>query len=49
MSDSPRRSRHPWLNTDSPSQWNGLVARMEARSPNLKMVSYYRWPEIGAL
>ncbi len=49
MSDSPRRSRHPWLISDSLSRWNGLVARMEAHSPNLKMVSYYRWPEIGAL
>ncbi len=48
MSDSPRRSRHPWLNTDSPSRWNALVAGVRARSPNLKMVSYYRWPEIGA-
>ena len=49
MSDSPRRSRHSWLNTDSPARWNALVAGMKARSPNLKMVSYYRWPEIGAL
>jgi hypothetical protein len=49
MSDSPRRSRHPWLKQDSPSRWNGLVAGMKAHSPNLKMVSYYRWPEIGAL
>jgi hypothetical protein len=49
MSNSPRRSRHPWLKQDSPSRWNGLVAGMKARSPNLKMVSYYRWPEIGAL
>lgn len=48
MSDSPRRSRHPWLKQDSPSRWNGLVAGMKAHSPNLKMVSYYRWPEIGA-
>jgi hypothetical protein len=49
MSNSPRRSRHPWLKTDSPSRWNALVAGMRAHSPNLKMVSYYRWPEIGAL
>jgi hypothetical protein len=49
MSDSPRRSPHPWLKTDSPSRWNALVAGMKAHSPNLKMVSYYRWPEIGAL
>lgn len=48
MSDSPRRSPHPWLLRDSPSRWNALVAGMRANSPNLKMVSYYRWPEIGA-
>jgi hypothetical protein len=49
MSDSPRRSPHPWLIQDSPSRWNALVAGMKAHSPNLKMLSYYRWPEIGAL
>jgi hypothetical protein len=49
MSDSPRRSRHPWLKTDSLARWNALVAGIRTRSPNLKMVSYYRWPEIGAL
>jgi hypothetical protein len=49
MSASLRRSRHPWLKTDSLSRWNALVSRVEARSPDLKMVSYYRWPEIGAL
>lgn len=48
MSDSPRHTRHQWLKTDSPSRWNALVAGVRARSPNLKMVSYYRWPEIGA-
>lgn len=48
MSDSPRRSPHPWLIQDSPSRWNALVAGMKAHSPNLKMLSYYRWPEIGA-
>lgn len=49
MSDSPRRSPHPWLIQDSPGRWNALVAGMRAHSPNLKMVSYYRWPQIGAL
>jgi hypothetical protein len=49
MSNSPRRSPHPWLKQDSPSRWNALVAGMKAHSPNLKMVSYYRWPQIGAL
>lgn len=49
MSDSPRRSPHPWLKRDSPARWNALVAGMKAHSPDLKMVSYYRWPEIGAL
>jgi hypothetical protein len=48
MSDAPRRSIHPWLNQDSAARWRGLVARMEARSPDLKMVSYYRWPQVGA-
>ena len=48
MSDSPRRSPHPWLIQDSPSRWNALVAGMKSHSPNLKMVSYYRWPQIGA-
>lgn len=49
MSDSPRRSPHPWLNRDSPERWNALVAAARAHSPNLRMISYYRWPEIGAL
>lgn len=49
MSNSPRRSPHPWLIQDSPSRWNALVAGMKAHSPNLKMLSYYRWPQIGAL
>jgi hypothetical protein len=49
MSDSPRPSTHPWLKTDSPARWNGLVAHMVLRSPDLKMISYYRWPQIGAL
>jgi hypothetical protein len=49
MSASPRRSPHPWLKQDSLSRWNALVAAAERRSPNLRMVSYYRWPQIGAL
>lgn len=48
MSAALRRSPHLWLNRDSLSQWNELVARIEAHSPDLKMVSYYRWPQIGA-
>ena len=48
MSAALRRNIHPWLIHDSQSRWNGLVAATEARSPNLKMVSYYRWPQIGA-
>jgi hypothetical protein len=39
---------HSWLQRDSQSRWNALLASIEARSPNLKMVSYYRWPQIGA-
>jgi hypothetical protein len=48
MSAALRRNIHPWLIQDSQSRWNALVAAIEARSPNLKMVSYYRWPQIGA-
>jgi hypothetical protein len=40
---------HWWLRLDSQPRWDTLVASVEARSPNLKMVSYYRWPQIGAL
>jgi hypothetical protein len=49
MSGAPVATIHPWLKRDTQSQWNALVAATEARSPNLKMVSYYRWPQIGAL
>ena len=49
MSASLRRSPHPWLKRDSQSRWNALVAAAERRSPNLRMISYYRWPQIGAL
>lgn len=48
MSDAPMRTIHPWLKRDSASRWNALVARMKAQSPDLKMVSYYRWPQVGA-
>ncbi len=48
MSAALRRNIHPWLIQDSQSRWNALVAATEARSPDLKMVSYYRWPQIGA-
>jgi hypothetical protein len=49
MSASLRRSSHPWLKQDSQARWNALVAAAERHSPNLRMVSYYRWPQIGAL
>ncbi|MGN6867367.1 MAG: hypothetical protein ACTHMY_03070 [Solirubrobacteraceae bacterium] len=49
MSASLRHSPHPWLKQDSQSRWNALVADAERHSPNLRMVSYYRWPQIGAL
>jgi hypothetical protein len=41
---------HPlsWGRRDTPWQWQLLLAGIERRSPNLKMVSYYQWPEIGA-
>lgn len=48
MSGAPRRTIHPWLKQDSASRWAALVAQMKAHSPDLKMVSYYRWPQIGA-
>jgi hypothetical protein len=49
MSAATRRNPHPWLNRDSMSRWEALVAQAVAHSPDLKMVSYYRWPQIGAL
>jgi hypothetical protein len=49
MSAAIRRTPHPWLKRDSLARWNALVARAEALSPDLKMVSYYRWPQIGAM
>ena len=39
---------HPWLVHDSQASWNALLSSVERRSPNLQMISYYRWPEIGA-
>jgi hypothetical protein len=40
---------HPWLVHNSQTSWNALLTSIERRSPNLQMVSYYRWPQIGAL
>ena len=40
---------HPWLVHDSQASWNALLAWVERLSPNLQMISYYRWPQIGAL
>jgi hypothetical protein len=42
---------HPlsWGRGDTAWQWQTLLARMELRSPDLKMISYYEWPLIGAL
>ena len=40
---------HPWLVHDTQVGWNALLASVERRSPNLQMISYYRWPQIGAL
>jgi hypothetical protein len=41
---------HPlaWGRRDTPWQWQTLLARIERRSPDLKMISYYQWPQIGA-
>ena len=37
-----------WMRRDTPWQWQTLLAGIERRSPDLKMVSYYQWPQIGA-
>ena len=41
---------HPlvWGRRDTPWQWQILLAGIEQRSPNLKMISYYEWRQIGA-
>jgi hypothetical protein len=41
---------HPtgWMRYDTPLQWETLLGGIEHRSPNLKMISYYQWPQIGA-
>ncbi len=38
----------PWMRRDTPWQWQTLLARIERRSPNLKMISWYQWAQIGA-
>jgi hypothetical protein len=42
---------HPrsWGRRDTPWQWETLLARIEQRSPDLKMISYYEWRQIGAV
>jgi hypothetical protein len=42
---------HPltWGRRDTPWQWQTLLARIESRAPNLKMISYYEWRQIGAV
>jgi hypothetical protein len=37
-----------WMRRDTPRQWQTLLAGIERRSPDLKMVSYYQWAQIGA-
>jgi hypothetical protein len=37
-----------WMRYDAPLQWETLLGAIEHRSPNLKMVSYYQWPQVGA-
>ncbi len=37
-----------WGRRDTPWQWQTLLAGIERRSPDLKMISYYQWPQIGA-
>jgi hypothetical protein len=42
---------HPlsWGRRDTPWQWQTLLAGIEQRSPDLKMISYYEWRQIGAV
>jgi hypothetical protein len=42
---------HPrgWGRRDTPWQWQTLLARIEQRSPDLQMISYYEWRLIGAV
>jgi hypothetical protein len=37
-----------WMRRDTPRQWQRLLTAIERRSPDLKMVSYYQWAQIGA-
>jgi hypothetical protein len=46
MSDGLRPTG--WMRYDAPLQWETLLGEIEHRSPNLKMISYYQWPQIGA-
>jgi hypothetical protein len=41
---------HPlsWGRRDASLHWETLLGGIEHRSPNLAMVSYYQWPQIGA-
>lgn len=41
---------HPtsWMRYDPPLQWETLLGGVVHRSPNLKMIAYYQWPQIGA-
>jgi hypothetical protein len=41
---------HPlsWGRRDTLLHWQTLLARIERRSPDLKMISYYEWRHIGA-
>jgi hypothetical protein len=47
MSDAIRP--RGWGRRDTPWQWQTLLARIERRSPDLKMISYYEWRQIGAV
>jgi hypothetical protein len=46
MSDALRP--RGWMRYDAPLQWETLLGGIEHRSPNLQMVAYYQWPQIGA-
>jgi hypothetical protein len=40
----PRKTTPRWAIAESRASWNRAVASVIARSPNLRMTSYYSWP-----
>jgi hypothetical protein len=44
MGPLPGHAAPPWAISESVASWNRVVSRVIARSPNLKMTSYYYAP-----